>query len=81
MCAALKARRTHKSDRKMLQNSRTATRSILNVSSVLYIQMGISRTQDHWSFLNGTPQHPGHSLEHYTCSEWTNAAAKLITLT
>ena len=46
-CTALKARRTHKSERKMLQNSRTATRSILNVSFVLYIQMGISRTQDH----------------------------------
>ena len=59
---------------------RTATRSILILSPVLYIQVGILRTQDYWSFLNGTPQRPGHSLEHYTCSGRTNAAAKLTTL-
>ena len=77
---ALKHRQTHKSDRKSLQCPRTATRSIPNVSPVLYIQVGISWTQDHWSFLNGTPQRPGHSLEHYTCSGRTNATAKLATL-
>ena len=27
--------------------------------------------QDHWSFLNGTPQRPGHTPEHYTCSVMT----------
>ena len=78
--AALKHRQTHKSDRKSLQYSHTATRSILNVSPVLYIQVGILQTQDPWSFLNGTPQRPGRSLEHYTCSGRTNAAAKLATL-
>ena len=46
---------------------RTATRSIHIKSLVPYIQVGISRTQDHWSFLNGTPPRPGHSFEHYTC--------------
>ena len=50
---------------------RTATRSIHIKSPVPYIQVGISRTQDHWSFLNGTPQDSGHSLEHYTCSVMT----------
>ena len=49
----------------------TATRSIHIKSPVLYIQVGISRTQDHWSFRKGTPQRLGYSPEHYTCSVMT----------
>ena len=78
--AALKTRRQSQVRQKVLQRSRAATRSIHITTPVLYVQVGISRTQDHWSFLNGTPQRPGHSLEHYTCSGRTNAAAKLATL-
>ena len=55
-CAALKARRTHKSDRKMLQNSRTATRSINILALVSYIRVLISRTCNHLSFPIGTPR-------------------------
>ena len=46
---------------------RTATRSIHIKAPVPYIQVGISRTQDHWSFHHGTLQRPGHSLGRYMC--------------
>ena len=46
---------------------RTVTRSIHIKAPVPYIQVGISRTQDHWSFHHGTLQRPGHSLGRYTC--------------
>ena len=45
----------------------TVTRSIHIKTPVPYIQVGISRTQDHWSFHHGTLQRPGHSLGRYTC--------------
>ena len=47
---------THKSDRKVLQCSCAATKSINVNALVSYIQVLISRTCDHLSFLIGTPR-------------------------
>ena len=59
---------TQFTDRKYCYSvQRTATRSIHIKTPVPSIQVGILRTQDHWSFHHKTPQRPGHSLGRYTC--------------
>ena len=80
MCVALKARRTHKSDRKMLQNSRTATRSIKVNALVSYIQVLILRTCDHLSFHIGTPRSHRSLPWALHLPRAAHAAAKLPTL-
>ena len=79
-CAALKARRTHKSERKMLQNSRIATRSINVNALVSYIQVLILRTCDHLSFLIGTPRSHRSLPWALHLPRAAHAAAKLPTL-
>ena len=79
-CTALKAQRTHKSDRKMLQNSRTATRSIKVNALVSYIQVLISRTCDHLSFHTGTPRSHRSLPWALHLPRAAHAAAKLPTL-
>ena len=79
-CAALKAQRTHKSDRKMLQNSRTATRSIKVNALVSYIQVLILRTCDHLSFHIGTPRYHKSLPWALHLPRAAHAAAKLPTL-
>ena len=79
-CATLKAQRTHKSDRKMLQNSRTATRSIKVNALVSYIQVLILRTCDHLSFHTGTPRSHRSLPWALHLPRAAHAAAKLPTL-
>ena len=79
-CAALKAQRTHKSDRKMLENSRTATRSINVNALVSYIQVLILRTCDHLSFHIGTPRSHRSLPWALHLPRAAHAAAKLPTL-
>ena len=59
---------------------RTVTRSIHIKAPVPFIQVEISRTQDHWSFHHGTPQRPGHSLGRHACPVTIYATAKLMQL-
>ena len=59
---------TQFTDRKYCYSAQCiVTRSIHIKAPVPFIQVGISRTQDHWSFHHGTLQRLGHSLGRYTC--------------
>ena len=71
---------THKSDRKWLQYSRTATRSIKVNALVSYIQVLISRTCDHLSFPIGTPRSHRSLPWALHLPRAAHAAAKLATL-
>ena len=75
--AALKHEETHKVRQEVVTMFTYCNKEHSHLSPIFYIQVGISRTQDHWSFHNGTPQRPHHSVEDYTCSGRTDAAAKL----